>query len=640
MNKLTLSISQHFMEKTNNAPMHTNKETGEQSNQWAFAAFDNVQWDAAQIIAHVAAGKAFSVARLKDGHRHRSKFVSSQIMGVDFDHGVNYLDIVNDELFALEYCFYGYPTASSTPENPRCRLLFQLDQPITDGKTYIRLLKRLLHHYRDYQPDTGTKDEVRIFYGSTQPGMSFPQTVLPIAVLEALSPHPDEIEIAREAPRITSASEDYRAYVKRSVDGILGTVAAAKQGERNKVLNWAAHKLGQLAASSWAGITRADCERWLENAAPRGEGTSESENRATIRSGLDAGFKEPAAPPEKKEPPKPAAQKTVDERIALAAPSLPPGELIVSSSRLADGLEKTWSDVPHAPLPFPLKVLHKFRGLCQMIAPGKMIAVVGASGGMKTSFCETLMDTWRRDNGADVLYWGPEWSPEEMLGRAIQRSGTLEKPTATYDDVALHQRWNWEEANHVPFQQRAGKKMNDVTYKNSLDARDVWRSYRGENFYAKHMDIPLDELLATIDRHMTDMKTQGKALRSIVMDYVQLLQLRDVRTESERMETALGLIKAFVVDRQLVGVVASQARKSEAEALRETGAVLTLESMQFARSDKFNLVLTLNPLRVDNQLTNRAIISVEKNSAGRTGLQYVTIDPARLRWVDQEAKST
>lgn len=639
MNKLTLSISQHFMEKTNNAPMHTNKESGELSNQWAFAAFDNVQWDAAQIIAHVAAGKAFSVARLKDGHRHRSKFVSSQIMGVDFDHGVNYLDIVNDELFALEYCFYGYPTASSTPENPRCRLLFQLDQPITDGKTYIRLLKRLLHHYRDYQPDTGTKDEVRIFYGSRQPGMSFPQTVLPIAVLEALPPHPDEIEVAREAPGITSANEDYSAYVKRSVEGILGTVSAAKQGERNATLNWAAHKLGQLVASSWAGITRADCERWLENAAPRGEGTSESENRATIRSGLDAGFKEPAAPPEKKEPPKPAAPKTVDERIALAAPSLPPGELIVSSTALADGLEQEWAEVPQAPLPFPLKVLHKFRGLCQMIAPGKMIGVVGISGGMKTSFCETLMDTWRRDNGVDVLYWGPEWTPMEMAARAVQRHGTIEKPTASYDDVQLHKRWNWEEANNVPFQIRAGKKMNDSMYRTSMEMLQVWRGYKGEGYYVKHMDMTLDELLAAIDRHMTVVKTQGKALRAIVLDYVQLTQLRDVRTETERVEQALGLVKAFVVDRQLVGLVASQARKHEAEGVREAGSVLTLESGQFVRSDKFNLVLTLNPIMQDKQLTNRAIISVEKNSAGRTGMQHVVIDPARLRWVDQEAKS-
>jgi len=310
-----------------------------------------------------------------------------------------------------------------------------------------------------------------------------------------------------------------------------------------------------------------------------------------------------------------------------------------NKERILQMIKERLAEVPHAPLPFPLKVLHKFRGLCQMIAPGQMIAVVGASGGMKTSFCETLMDTWRRDNGADVLYWGPEWSPEEMLGRAIQRSGTLEKPTATYDDVALHQRWNWEEANHVPLQQRAGKKMNDVTYKNSLAARDVWRGYKGEGYYVKHMDMTLDELLAAIDRHMTVVKTQGKALRAIVLDYVQLTQLRDVRTETERVEQVLGLVKAFVVDRQLVGLVASQARKHEAEGVREAGSVLTLESGQFVRSDKFNLVLTLNPIMQDKQLTNRAIISVEKNSAGRTGMQHVVIDPARLRWVDQEAKS-
>lgn len=644
MNKITLSASRHFVEKNNTAPMHTNKETGELSNQWAFAAFDNVTWDAQEIISHIASGKAISVAQLQGGHRHRSKFVSSQIMGVDFDHDVNYLDIVNNESFALEYCFYGYPTASSTDEHPRTRLLFLLDRPITDGKEYMRLLKRLLYHYRDYQPDTVTKDEVRIFYGSTQYGMSFPQTVLPVSVLEAMPPTPDEVDAARPKEKTavaSSASEDYSAYVKRSVDGILNTVSTATQGNRNAKLNWAAHKLGQLAATDWAGITRADCERWLENVAPRGEGASESENRATIRSGLDAGFNEPMARPVSKtvakEPPKPAP-KTVDERIEQAASTLPPPEqLVISATALVDSLEKEWAEVPASPLPFPLKVMHKFKGMCQMIAPGKMVGIVGISGGMKTSFCETLMDTWRRDNGVDVLYWGPEWTANEMRDRAVQRYGSIEKPTATYDDVALHKRWNWEEVNAVPFQHRAGKKMSDALYRNSIDAAQTWRAFKGEGYYIQHMDMTLDALLAAIDRHIATVKQQGRVLRAIVLDYVQLMQLHDVRTETERIEQALGLIKAFVVDRQLIGVVASQARKTEAQGVREAGAVLALESGQFLRSDKFNLVLTLNPIFNDNALTSRAIIAVEKNSSGRTGRQYVVIDPARLRWVDQEA---
>lgn len=642
MNKIALSISQHFVEKTNNAPSRPNKETGELSNQWAFAAFDNVTWDAKEIIAHVAAGKAISVARLNGGHRHRSKFISSQIMGVDFDHGVNYLDLVNDELFALEYCFYGYPTASSTSENPRARLLFLLDQPITDGKEYMRLLMRLHYHYRAYQPDTGTKDEVRIFYGSTQYGMSFPATVLPVAVLKDLPPTPEEIAASKPAPseavRVTSSNEDYSEYVKRVVNGILGTVSTAKQGDRNKILNWAAHKLGQLAASSWAGISRSECERWLESAAPRGEGTSESENRATIRSGLDAGFTDPAPIPQKKEQQqKQPAPKTVEERIAAATPSLPSGELVVSSSVLVDGLEKEWAEVPHAPLPFPLKVLHKFRGMCQMISPGKMIGVVGISGGMKTSFCETLMDTWRRDNGVDVLYWGPEWTANEMRDRAVQRYGTIEKPTASYDDVALHKRWNWEEANKVPFQNRAGKKMNEAMYRNSIEMAAYWKNFTGENYYFQQMDMSLDQLLAETVQHMERIKSTGRTLRAVVFDYVQLLQLRDVRTEMERIEQALGLIKAFVVDRGLVGVVASQTRKDEASGVRENGEILEVEAGQFLRSDKFNLVLTLNPVFVDKMLTNKAVIRVAKNSSGRTGMQSVVIDPARLRWLDQEA---
>ncbi len=631
MSKIELSISQHFMEKNNIAPPHTNKETGEQSNQWAFAAFENVEMDAAAIIAHIQAGKAFSVAHTKDGHRRRDKFVSSQSIGIDFDTDTDCIELVNADTLAMGYAFYAFPTASSTDEHPRARLLFILDRPILDGGEYMRLVKRLMHYYRDWQPDVSTKDEVRLFYGSKQRGMSYPQAVLPVSEIEALPMHPDEIP---KPPRPTGdISGNYDAYTKVAIERTLERVTGASEGERNSTLNKAAFALGQLAAAAWNTLTFSEAERLLLNASP----LSSSETQATVKSGLDAGAKQPmdAPAPRAEKSAKPTAPKT--EPKPQVNPTSPPGPLIVSSSALVDGLAKEWAEVPAAPLPFPLKVMHKFRGMCQMIAPGKLVGIVGASGGMKTSFCETLMDSWRRDNGVDVLYWGPEWTPTEMAQRAIQRYGTIEKPTATYDDISLHKRWNWEEANEVPFQLRVGKKMNDLMYRNSMDAAQTWRNYRGEGFYFQHMDLTLDALLAEIDRHIEVVKAQRSTLRAIVLDYVQLMQLRDVRTETERMETALGLIKAFVVDRQLIGVVASQARKKEAEGMRDAGALLTMESGQFVRSDKFNLVLTLNPIMDNHQLTNNAVISVEKNSSGRTGQQRVVIDPARLRWVDKEA---
>src|SRR5687767_13988628 len=83
--KVRLSISQHFHNKDNRATMRPNQE-GRMSNLWAFAAFDNVLWTAQEIAAHITAGKAICIAT----HSKRRKeefFSSSQLMGVDFDHG-------------------------------------------------------------------------------------------------------------------------------------------------------------------------------------------------------------------------------------------------------------------------------------------------------------------------------------------------------------------------------------------------------------------------------------------------------------------------------------------------------------------------------------------------------------------------
>lgn len=86
------------------------------------------------------------------------------------------------------------------------------------------------------------------------------------------------------------------AYAKKALDLEAAKVALAMPGSRNDALNKAAFALGQLVAGGMLG--RADVESRLTLAAERA-GLPQHEAATTIRSGLDAGAKDPRTAPER-----------------------------------------------------------------------------------------------------------------------------------------------------------------------------------------------------------------------------------------------------------------------------------------------------------------------------------------------------
>lgn len=89
-----------------------------------------------------------------------------------------------------------------------------------------------------------------------------------------------------------------RTYAESALAEEVRQVATAARGSRNDRLNTAALKLGQLVAAGW--LNRGRVERALEDAAcanglANDDGIESA--RATIRSGLEAGLREPRDPP-------------------------------------------------------------------------------------------------------------------------------------------------------------------------------------------------------------------------------------------------------------------------------------------------------------------------------------------------------
>lgn len=156
----------------------------------AFVDFESAQITPQSLYDHATSGKGFCVAGLSGkGHiahyRHESKFVESQIIALDLDNDVSVADCLNHP-FVAEYASFVYPSASSTPDYGKSRVVFVLDRPITDKSTYRQFVLAVMDTCKALDYDSSCKDPVRFFYGSDVRGGAYIGHVLPIAIIESL----------------------------------------------------------------------------------------------------------------------------------------------------------------------------------------------------------------------------------------------------------------------------------------------------------------------------------------------------------------------------------------------------------------------------------------------------------------------
>lgn len=120
---------------------------------------------------------------------------------------------------------------------------------------------------------------------------------LPEFIVEALRK-----PVAAAPKTVTSSLEEkHEKYVQRAIDSELANVMRAANGTRNEALNKAAFALGQFVGAGM--VTRSTIEAELTRAAS-GAGMDEREDgiSATIKSGLEAGMRQPREMPESVKP--------------------------------------------------------------------------------------------------------------------------------------------------------------------------------------------------------------------------------------------------------------------------------------------------------------------------------------------------
>lgn len=108
-------------------------------------------------------GYAYAPALILEGHRKGNNFAACFVAFVDIDHGMTINDLFNDRLYKKYGSGY-YTTSSHTDNDPRFRILFCLESPITNGKDMTLLYQGLISYYGT--ADESCKDPCRLFYGS------------------------------------------------------------------------------------------------------------------------------------------------------------------------------------------------------------------------------------------------------------------------------------------------------------------------------------------------------------------------------------------------------------------------------------------------------------------------------------------
>ena len=198
-----------------------------------------------------------------DGYRVSRHFVSAQVISLedDTEDERSSLDALEEDPFVLEHGAFLYTTISHTSEKPRARVVFILDEPITDPEIY-RLYKAALMDKHGIS-DSSVMDEARLFYGAKGCVYRVLGNALYLDILQEVAEgyltrlHEQVKRERRDTPHVpddlilgTTAAERYVSRaIQEEVDWLASRVEGT--GERHRGLLVSALKLESLRQADW-----------------------------------------------------------------------------------------------------------------------------------------------------------------------------------------------------------------------------------------------------------------------------------------------------------------------------------------------------------------------------------------------------
>lgn len=175
---MLIAINRHIIDKALDA-LHT-----------ANGSYENVDITIQELAAHVAQGHAFC-AQHKNRWRKASNFKVASFLAVDIDHGLT-MDAASADEFVQRYAGLLYTTPSHRETAHRFRIVFELEEPITNAAEMTSALTGLIARFGG---DGSCKDACRMFFGSTGAQMIVFGKRLPAAEVRRLQLRAEEREV-------------------------------------------------------------------------------------------------------------------------------------------------------------------------------------------------------------------------------------------------------------------------------------------------------------------------------------------------------------------------------------------------------------------------------------------------------------
>lgn len=169
--------------------------------------FQNVELDSTKLLDAIYYGHAMTTQH-RNNWRTAENYLCGQHIGLDFDNEDKTctLAALAQDKFISKYAALIHTTISHTPEKPRARVVFLLDQPIYQAKNYAMAATALLWVFGT--ADRQCKDAVRFFYGAPNCDFDYLDNVLPLDTIKKLI---EKYQESGQAERRKATGANYSA---------------------------------------------------------------------------------------------------------------------------------------------------------------------------------------------------------------------------------------------------------------------------------------------------------------------------------------------------------------------------------------------------------------------------------------------
>lgn len=241
-------------------------------------AFQNVELTIDELANVLYTG--WGIAPQCYGRRKLENWRLAQHVGIDLDDGSMTFEAVLSLPLVANHAAIVYTTANHTPEHPRLRVIYLLDEPLRDPAGYGRVVRAMMRAFGAADPQC--KDPARLFFGAhgceiatlhntlspedvAQIVLSYPDDAPPAVVDDPRDPRPPT-RLARPPAGADVVPPD-RISARRleaHSDALLHRIATAPDGTKWATLRDIAITFGGYVAGGY--YSHAEARRWLRTA--------------------------------------------------------------------------------------------------------------------------------------------------------------------------------------------------------------------------------------------------------------------------------------------------------------------------------------------------------------------------------------